>query len=110
MSTSKNYNKYKDSNCAKCYHEAICSLKEEYTAYLIELRKNTSPCSNKFTIEVRCDFYFEKVPTITNKLGNYHLETSVNIPNACKRCPNHPSNGGSGICHCTLGTMTITTY
>ena len=22
----------------------------------------------------------------------------------CKSCPNHPSNGGSGICHCMLGT------
>lgn len=23
------------------------------------------------------------------------------IPNCCKACPNHPSNGGSGICNCT---------
>ena len=30
-----------------------------------------------------------------------------NIPNACRACANHPSNGGSGICHCTLGTQTI---
>ena len=28
------------------------------------------------------------------------------IPEACKRCTNHPSNGGSGICHCTLGVIT----
>lgn len=26
------------------------------------------------------------------------------IPEYCKACPNHPSNGGSGICHCILGT------
>lgn len=25
------------------------------------------------------------------------------VPECCKKCPNHPSNGGSGICHCTLG-------
>ena len=25
------------------------------------------------------------------------------IPKACQSCRNHPSNGGSGICHCTLG-------
>lgn len=31
-----------------------------------------------------------------------------NIPEACKNCPNHPSNGGSGICHCTLGTQPVT--
>ena len=23
--------------------------------------------------------------------------------NPCKNCPNHPDNGGSGICNCTLG-------
>ena len=32
---------------------------------------------------------------------------SDNIPEACKNCPNHPSNGGSGICHCTLGTQPV---
>lgn len=25
------------------------------------------------------------------------------IPNACRSCSNHPSNGGSGICHCIMG-------
>lgn len=31
-------------------------------------------------------------------LNNMPLD---NIPNCCKLCPNHPSNGGSGICNCT---------
>lgn len=30
------------------------------------------------------------------------------IPQACRGCPNHPINGGSGICNCTLGGMHIT--
>lgn len=25
------------------------------------------------------------------------------VPNACRTCSNHPSNGGSGICHCIMG-------
>lgn len=25
----------------------------------------------------------------------------TDVPNCCKACPNHPSNGGSGICNCT---------
>jgi len=25
----------------------------------------------------------------------------------CKRCTNHPSNGGSGLCSCTLGTPQV---
>lgn len=39
--------------------------------------------------------------TITNGTNTY-------IPPACRGCSNHPSNGGSGICHCTLGGYTIT--
>ena len=27
------------------------------------------------------------------------------IPDACKSCSNHPSNGGSGNCNCILGNM-----
>lgn len=30
------------------------------------------------------------------------------LPDACKTCSNHPRNGGSGICLCTLGTPKIT--
>ena len=28
------------------------------------------------------------------------------IPTNCRSCPNHPSNGGSGVCHCILGIQT----
>lgn len=31
----------------------------------------------------------------------YDSPTLDNIPNCCKACSNHPSNGGSGICNCT---------
>lgn len=30
-----------------------------------------------------------------------------NTPEPCKQCPTHPSNGGDGICHCTLGLPKI---
>lgn len=30
------------------------------------------------------------------------------IPEPCRGCSNHPSNGGSGICNCTLGQFKIT--
>ena len=29
------------------------------------------------------------------------------VSQVCKHCSNHPSNGGSGICNCTLGSPTI---
>ena len=28
------------------------------------------------------------------------------IPECCRNCQNHPSNGGSGVCNCTLPSMT----
>ena len=40
-------------------------------------------------------------------IENIPLDNYVSIPNACKNCSNHPSNGGSGICNCTLGGPTI---
>lgn len=36
------------------------------------------------------------------------VKTLKQIPEACKNCSNQPSNGGSGICFCTLGSMTTT--
>lgn len=36
------------------------------------------------------------------------FELVDNIPLACASCPNHPRNGGSGICHCTLGMTKVT--
>lgn len=33
----------------------------------------------------------------------YQQSQNLFIPPACRNCSNHPSNGGSGICNCTLG-------
>lgn len=38
----------------------------------------------------------------------YQSSFNDNTPIACKGCSNHPSNGGSGICHCTLGLPKVT--
>lgn len=43
------------------------------------------------------DNYFIKQLLTPSKEDNYY------VPDACKFCSNHPSNGGSGICNCTLG-------
>lgn len=29
------------------------------------------------------------------------------VPPGCVNCMNHPSNGGSGFCNCTVGCQTI---
>ena len=38
----------------------------------------------------------------------YGIDMNSDIPKPCRACPNHPSNGGSGICHCTLGLSDFT--
>lgn len=46
---------------------------------------------------------FPKLPdVITNE---YRPDvTLTDVPDARKICPNHPSNGGSGVCFCIMGT------
>ena len=45
------------------------------------------------------DLPSNNVETLPNEVS---LLDYINAPDCCKNCPNHPSNGGSGICHCTL--------
>ena len=40
-------------------------------------------------------------------IPNINFDYKSFIPVACKACPNHPSNGGSGICNCILGDTAI---
>ena len=34
--------------------------------------------------------------------------TTVVLPSTCETCSNHPSNGGSGLCSCTLDQVDFT--
>lgn len=52
---------YKDSNCAKCMHQEVCSIRDEYISYLVELRKIVDPKLDKFAIEIKCIFHSENV-------------------------------------------------
>ena len=50
----------------------------------------------------------EKWRTWSHTYDNMCKETpKVDIPEPCKKCSNHPRNGGSGVCLCTLGSHTI---
>ena len=56
------------------------------------------------------DICVDPIPMEWPKTGDVPWQASYNnyVPEACAKCMNHPINGGSGICHCTLGSMTIT--
>ncbi len=49
----------------------------------------------------------ESISKISNPTG-VNFYDLMGIPPACRNCGNHPVNGGSGICHCTLGTTQVT--
>lgn len=60
-----------------------------------------------------CQRVFDK-GVVTVAVNAYGLElwqkgliNPISIPPSCRECSNHPSNGGSGVCHCVLGIMTI---
>ena len=45
---------------------------------------------------------------VNNEVYQYKIPNIFPIPEACQNCPNHPSNGGTGICNCTLGLQSVT--
>ena len=50
----------------------------------------------------------QKTNNITYMPNTTYTSDNTFIPSACRTCSKHPSNGGDGICNCTLGDMKIT--
>ena len=58
-------------------------------------------CPKCHKIVIKTKQRIEERPTIT-LTGTSSAES---IPDYCKNCSNHPSNGGDGNCNCVLGSM-----
>ena len=72
----------------------------------IEVNQNSNILSN-------CDDWSKRLNELLTKQDPYDIEwPALNrnpyIPEACRECSNHPSNGGSGNCNCILGSQHIT--
>ena len=87
-------------------HEAINLLKrfENERRYSME-GPCPYPCHNKsydgYCLTTGCiNPHYQYIVFFNNCNNEY--------PSPCKNCPNNPSNGGTGICHCILGCPTIT--
>ena len=64
------------------------------------------PCGTCMMIKAVCPHVSNNViPDVIYKspLTYQMKDFTPDIPDSCIRCPNHPINGGSGICNCTLG-------
>ena len=56
---------------------------------------------------VRIPYTVEKLNTMPNSSDKFTYGSLMYVPPACKDCPQHPVNGGSGVCHCTLGNNPV---
>lgn len=61
---------------------------------------------SKSLLALREPLPFQKMDIMDYRLSAYQAINT--IPECCKHCSNHPTNGGSGICHCILGLPKIT--
>lgn len=52
---------------------------------------------------------FDYQKWLKNTEFNYPKVNLTDIPACCVNCPNHPSNGGSGICNCAAPYLNQTT-
>lgn len=104
------------SLCETCFHREVCQYRHEG----IEVSACKYACLNSVTTTT---YPIGTGDPITYPIGTggpitYPVPTTTpikdirwvdqSIPAACKSCSNHPSNGGSGICHCILGLKQVT--
>lgn len=74
---------------------------------LEQLKKKLELDSPKITVSTPQIGEIPSIPHLPVDPYIYDWNTKDNIPAGCRNCPNHPSNGGSGICHCIIGTQPI---
>ena len=55
-----------------------------------------------------CDDWSERLNELLTKPYPYDTKLNPYIPEACRECSNHHSNGGFGNCNCVLGSQHIT--
>lgn len=87
-----------DLKTGKYYLQFETDCKEKYKQ-VEKLCQRLIDVSNEITCE----------PVNWFALGHELLNNNNDlVPDACRTCTNHPSNGGSGLCNCTLGLPKIT--
>lgn len=108
--------------CPKCGND----LDEIVLAsYPPQYKKSCSKCGWSITERIKKDENIKRIPypLESNPVAiedfikdlnldlthiNYAINIEPEIKSQCASCSNHPSNGGSGICHCIIGIPDIT--
>ena len=94
------YNKEKEFNCPDCNHtDNTCyncmRFQSVFNSNKEDSIKKEHLINKKLDLNKTPNIYFDE---------NYKQVSLFDItPLPCRNCSNYPINGGSGICHCTLG-------
>lgn len=75
------------------------SITYAYKASVTDIYVTCCPQCNKIVTKTKDRIVDNPTITLTSST------TADYIPDNCKNCLNHPSNGGSGNCNCMLGNM-----
>ena len=62
-------------------------------------------CPECHKIVIKTKSRLKENPAITLTGTSSSSSSYTFVPDNCKNCSNHPSNGGSGNCNCALGSM-----
>ena len=69
---------------------------------LIKLTKKAKEILEKHDL-LKLEDIIEKDYGENGLVTDFNKNYQFNPSSPCDQCPNNPKNGGSGICHCTLG-------
>ena len=90
--------------CKECIYHGECAISRGEDWYCADGKPITNTVNDNSEFHIGMEYL--------NKMLNTPIEKELTmmeyIPKNCRHCSNHPSNGGSGICHCILGSETIT--
>ena len=62
----------------------------------------------QYFLKRQMDYYKSQLKDLELQLLLNKQQYEIFGTSACENCSNNPKNGGSGICHCILGTPPIT--
>ena len=95
--------------CPACREEYKTKLKEVLKPYLKDLCPDCQAELENW-LQIKNDYQSNQIIHIPKYFPDSITWDDDSIPSCCKNCSNHPSNGGSGICNCTLPLMTTTKW
>lgn len=96
--------------CEKEFNELIGKFKSTTGNKTISTEEKTIQSTSTDEVEpMGWEDWLEKIVPISpiSPFPNYTPPMEIHpnydsTPKCCRNCPNHPSNGGSGFCNCTL--------